>query len=164
MASLNINFLYDTQTLIGALKKISYPTRFFRDNFFPMKTYSFNEMVELDFRKVARAFAPKIRSRQSVPILSRAGFNTEVVRPPITGAARELDVETITQRWAGENPFATRTPAERAAEIIQTDLLEMDSFISRSEELDAVTMLTTGTAVDDFGNTQSFGTLESFTP
>src|SRR5258708_12869431 len=69
MASLNINFLYDTQTLIGALKKISYPTRFFRDNFFPMKTYSFNEMVELDFRKVARAFAPKIRSRQSVPIL-----------------------------------------------------------------------------------------------
>lgn len=164
MASLSINFLYDTQTLLAALEKISTPVKFLRETFFPMTNFSSTEFVELDFRKTGRVVAPIEDPLQGPAILQRQGFNTETYRAPVIAGARVLDVQTILKRWAGENPFTTRTPAERAAEIIRTDLLELDTFISRSEEIAAANVLLQGGAFDGNGNFQSYGTLQTFTP
>lgn len=164
MATLNINLLYDTQVLLGAITKLALPTRFWRDNFFPKVKFSVDEYVELDFQKVGRAVAPKIRRQGAVPVMSRPDFDTQIYKAPETGGSRVLDTDTILKRWLAENPYTDKSPAERAGEIIKTDLLQLDSFIARTEELDALNCLLTGGAYDANGNFQSYGTLNTFTP
>jgi hypothetical protein len=136
--------LYDTYTLLMAIQKIPKPTFFLRDTFFPRRDFSPTEHVQIDYRKQQRLAAKFIDKNTGPQVIQRQGFDTRDFIAPEVGGSRVMTVDDIIRRYIGESPYTARRPVDRAAEIINTDLLELDTFVGRAEEVMAAQTLLTG--------------------
>lgn len=136
--------LYDTYTLLMAIQKIPTCTFFLRDTFFPKREFSPTEHVQIDFRKQQRLAAKFVDKNVGPQVIQRQGWDTRDFVAPEIGGSRILTVDDMLRRYQGEAPYTTQTPVERAARIISTDLLELDTFTGRAEEVMATQTLLTG--------------------
>jgi Phage major capsid protein E len=136
--------LYDTYTLLMAIQKIPKSNFFLRDTFFPRRDFSPTEHVQIDFRKQQRLAAKWVDKNVGPQVIERQGFDTRDFIAPEIGGTRILTVDDIIRRYIGEAPYTAKRPVDRAAEIINTDLLELDTFVGRAEEVMASQVLLTG--------------------
>lgn len=126
--------IYDTRTMLQAIEKFMPVQTFFRDTFFPLTITFPTEKVDVDFRKGKRKMAPFVARTQGGILVDRQGFRTDTYETPYIAPQRVLTKNDITPRMIGELMYTTRTPEQRAQEILAKDLVDLDDMITRREE------------------------------
>jgi hypothetical protein len=126
--------LYDTTTMLEAIRLFKRPYSFLRDTFFPnIKTFP-TEKVLIDIVKGGEKMAPFVAPRINGSIDTRQGYNTNELTAPRIAPKRILTGEDLAKRQPGDNIFTTRSPQEIAASILVQDLTDLDDQITRTEE------------------------------
>lgn len=126
--------IYETRTMLQAIEQSIPAHSFLRDTFFPRIETVPTETVEIDYKKGKREMAPYVSPRIGGKILKRQGFTTKSYKVPKIAPERLLTIDNISQRGMGENMYSSRTPDERAADLLVKDLDELDQSILRREE------------------------------
>jgi len=139
--------LYETRTLLEALRRMMPARTFLRDVVFNQTKTFVTENIDVDFQKERRRVAPYIAKGAGGFTMDRQGFQTRSYVPPFVAPQRKLTVEDISTRVMGENIYSQRTPEERQAERIAEDLAFFEKAISRREEIMARDILLTGKCV-----------------
>lgn len=138
--------IFDTLTMLEAVEEMVIPRRFLMNTFFnggAPETFG-TETVSIDIVKGQRKMAPFVHPTLPGSVSQRTGINSSTYKPPYIQPKRETRAELILKRGAGENPFSTRTPLERAGELLGRDLVDLDDEITRREEWMCAQALTTG--------------------
>ncbi|MGO4366441.1 major capsid protein [Pseudomonas sp. PAB10] len=138
--------IFDTRTMLEAVEQMPTARRFLMNTFFnggspvtfPTKT------VDIDIIKGKRKMAPFVHPRLPGSVSLRDGYTTSNYTPPYIQPKRETTAELVLKRAAGDNPFSSRTPLERAGQLLGKDLRDLDDEIVRREEWMCAQALTTG--------------------
>jgi len=138
--------IFDTRTMLEAVEQMPTARRFLLNTFFnggspvtfPTKT------VDIDIIKGKRKMAPFVHPRLPGSVSLREGYTTSNYTPPYIQPKRETTAELVLKRSAGDNPFSSRTPLERAGQLLGKDLRDLDDEIVRREEWMCAQALTTG--------------------
>lgn len=126
--------LYETRTMLEAVKVIPTNESFLLDTFcgpsqtFPTKT------IDIDFVKGKKKMAPFVAKYKNGIQMERNVVSTKNYEPAKIQPQRPLTVETLEQRLAGEMLYSGKTPAQRAAELLAEDLRELKDFVDRRLE------------------------------
>lgn len=126
--------IYDTRTMMQAIEQMKPARTFFRDTFFQTVETFVTEKIDVETKKGKRAMAPFVsRSRGGITV-GRQGFRTDTYETPYIAPQRVLTKLDVNQRMLGENIYSTRTPAQRAIELLAKDITELSTMITRTEE------------------------------
>ncbi|ABO49741.1 hypothetical protein Dred_1207 [Desulforamulus reducens MI-1] len=117
---------------------------FLRSTFFPGTLTFVTEEVMLDYKKGKRKMAPFVAPRVGGITMDRQGYRTDKYAAPKIAPQREISVDDLVIRGMGENIFSQRTPADRQAELLGRDMVELDDMITRREEWMAAQLLFNG--------------------
>ncbi len=139
--------LFDTRTMLEALRIMKPPQAFLLDKFFRTITTSWTEYVDIDVIKGKRKMAPFVHPLSPGKVENREGYTTMTFKPPYIKPKRVSSAADWLKRMPGENPYANRSVMERAAELMNKDLMEMDEEVTRREEWMAAQQLATGQVV-----------------
>lgn len=138
--------IFDTRTMLEAVEQIPSARRFLMQTFFnggAPRTFA-TKTVDIDIVKGQRKMAPFVHPRMPGSIALRDGYSTSTYAPPYIQPKMETTAELILKRAAGDNPYAARTPLERAGAQLGKDLVDLDDQITRREEWMCAQALTTG--------------------
>jgi len=120
--------------MIKMLKQTPPLPTFIKDTFFPrIRTFP-TLAVKFDVKKGGMAMAPFVSRRIGSKVLERGGFSTKSYEPPLVAPRRVLTTDDIAVRLPGEPIYNGYHPNRRRAELLQTDLMELDEAITRREE------------------------------
>jgi len=139
--------IFETRTLLEALRRMMPAPSFIRDTVFNNVKTFVTEKIDVDFQKENRRVAPFIAKGSGGFDMDRQGFITRSYTPPIVAPQRKLTVEDIVARSMGENIYSVRTPEDRQAERIADDLAFFEKTITRREEIMCRDILLTGKCV-----------------
>lgn len=141
MSTINI---YDTRIMVAALEKIPQPKRFLKDSFFPNEFRSVQEHIDFDVKKYGRTISPFVSDKKGTSAVERPGFDFRSFVPPTTGAHTITTAADIMKRGFGANVYASETPTQRSAKILQSDFIMLNNMIARREEWMIGRLLCTG--------------------
>jgi hypothetical protein len=137
--------IYETRTMMQAINLMLPVKTFFRDTFFPNVQTFVTEKVDVDFKKGKRAMAPFVARRRGGITVDRVGFKTDTYTTPYIAPQRLLTIDDLANRLMGEDIYSTRTPEQRAQELLAQDLVELEQMIVRREEWMCRQLLLEGT-------------------
>lgn len=126
--------IYSTRTMMKAISLMKPARTFLLDTFFPNFETFITEAVDVDFKKGKRKMAPFVAPRIGGKVMDRQGFTTQTYKAPKIAPDRVVTQDDINRRALGEDLYSMKTPAERATELLATDLIELDDYITRREE------------------------------
>lgn len=136
--------IYETRTMMQAINLMKPTYTFLRDTFFSNFDTYITEKVDVDIKKGKRKMAPFVAPRIGGKIIERQGFETRSLSTPKIAPERVLTIDDVTKRAMGEAIYSTRTPEQRARELLANDLIELDDTITRREEWMCREILFTG--------------------
>ena len=138
--------IFDTRTMLDAVEQMTPARRFLMATFFngSMPRTFATKAVDIDIVKGKRKMAPFVHPRLPGSLSSREGYRTDTYVPPYIQPKMETTAELILKRAAGENPYASRPPLQRAGEQLGKDIADLDDEIIRREEWMCAQALTTG--------------------
>lgn len=139
--------IYDTRTMLQALEVMMPVRTFFRDTFFPSFETFPTEKVDIDVKKGKRKMAPFVARNKGGITMDRGTFRTDAYEAPYVAPQRVLTKNDINKRMLGENVYSTRTPEQRAQELLAKDLEELRDMVARREEWMCREMLLNGKIV-----------------
>lgn len=131
MGSINLN---DTRTLLAAVERSYAPSTLFRDTFFPTEISFPTTSVDMEYKKGGRTMSPFVAPRSKGMNTARGGSVMKNYIPPIMRPKRVIDADDIVKRGFGENVYSTKTPAQRAVELMAKDLAELQDMNTRRIE------------------------------
>lgn len=141
--------LYETTTMLEAIKLVKEPSSFIRDTFFPNFKPFPTEKVLVDIVKGGEKMAPFVAPRINGTIDERQGYSTNELTTPRIAPKRILTGEDLARRQPGDNVYTLKSPEQIAAQILMQDLIDLDNQIVRSEEwFSAKVMLGEGFDID----------------
>lgn len=126
--------IYETRTMLAALEQRIPVYSFLLNTFFPNYETQTTEKIDVDYKKGKRKMAPFVAPRIGGVIMERQGFITRTYKVPKIAPERILTVDDISKRGMGESIYSTKTPEERAIELLAKDIDELDEYITRREE------------------------------
>jgi hypothetical protein len=138
--------IFDTRTMLEAVEQMPSARRFLMDTFFNgsnPRTFG-TKTVDIDIVKGQRKMAPFVHPRLPGSLRTREGYKSSTYAPPYVQPKLETNAEQILKRAAGDNPYAARTPLERAGNQLGQDMADLDNDITRREEWMCAQALTTG--------------------
>lgn len=136
--------LFETRVMLQAIEMMMPVRTFLKDTFFPNVNTFPTENVDIDYYKGRRKMAPFVSPRASGKVMDREGFVTKTFKPAMIKPQTITTGDDINKRSMGENIYSTRSPEERAAELLAKDLTYLDEVITRREEWMAAQILFTG--------------------
>ena len=129
--------IYQTKTMLAAIKQMAPVTSFLRDRYFPTGAGDLfpTEEVLVEYKDVAgNKMAPVVLPRKGSIAVERDGYSTERMTPPLVAPSRPLTIDVLNKKGFGEDLFSNKTPAERQAEILVQDLADFDQMHTTREE------------------------------
>ena len=129
--------IYQTKTMLAAIKQMTPATSFLRDRYFPHAAGDQfpTEEVLVEYKDATgNKMAPVVMPRKGGITVEREGYRTERMAPPLIAPSRPLTIDDLNKKGFGETLFSDRTPAERQAEILVQDLADFDEMITNREE------------------------------
>lgn len=136
--------IFATRTLIKT-QELLFPTRrFLRDTFTRTGESFVTELVDVQTRKGQRKTAPYVNPLLPGKIIERTGFKQQTFQPAIVKPMRAITQVDLGRAGFGENVYGTKTPAQRAEELLARDQAELDDYITRREEVMAAELIFTG--------------------
>lgn len=133
--------LYETTTMLEAIRVTREPLSFIKDTFFPNVKFFQTEKVLIDIVKGGEKMAPFVAPRINGTIDERQGYSTNELTTPRIAPKRILTGEDLAKRQPGDNIYTTNSPQQIAAQILMQDLIDLNSQIIRSEEYFAVKVM-----------------------
>lgn len=138
--------IFDTRTMLEAIEQMQPARRFLMNTFFNganPQTFG-TKTVDIDIVKGQRKMAPFVHPRLPGSLRTRDGYKSSTYQPPYVQPKMETNAEQILKRSAGDNPYAAKTPLERAGNQLGKDMMDLDTEITRREEWMCAQALTTG--------------------
>lgn len=126
--------IYEPRTLMAAARNIMPINTFLRDTFFGKTKTFVTEKMDIDYYKGRRKMAPFVSPRRGGKIMERDGFQTQTYKAPLVAPQRAITVDDLQSRSMGEHVYATKTPEERAKELLADDMIYLDDTVTRREE------------------------------
>ena len=126
--------IYKPQFMMRMVEQSTPFYTFLKDTFFRRIQRFQTESVMFDIRKNGISMAPFVSPRIGSTVLEREGYETKEFTPPLVAPMRPLTSDILTARLPGEPVFNGFNTNRRQAEILQTDLVELDEAITRREE------------------------------
>lgn len=134
----------DTITLMQAMDRMKQPASFLIDTFFPvMPAVAMTDKIAVEYRKGQRTLAPFIVAGGGKN-MGRNGSKIDIYEPPMVGPRRVLTQEDIMGRGFGEGVYSTKSPEQRANEILAKDLVDLQYAVVNRKNKMAADILTTG--------------------
>lgn len=126
--------LFDTRTMLEAVRQIQPVRTFLRDTFFTNWRTFDTEYVDVDIVKGKRRMAPFVSPKVGGKVVERLGYQTNIYKAPMLAPKLPTTAEQLLKRLPGEELYSGMSPEERAAEQLGRDLAELDEIITRREE------------------------------
>lgn len=128
--------IFETRTLFGAINEGRFGARaYFRDRFFNRIKTFVTENIDFDLKDAqGRKLAPFVNPRIGGQVVNRLGFHTETYKVPLVAPEMVTTADELMKRMAGESVYGSKTPAQRALEIAQDNMIELEKMITRREE------------------------------
>ena len=129
--------IYQTKTMLAAVKQMAPATSFLRDRYFPTGAGDLfpTDEVLVEFKDATgNKMAPVVLPRKGSVSVEREGYVSEKMTPALIAPSRPLTIDDLNKKGFGEDLFSDRTPAERQAEILVQDLADFDQMITTREE------------------------------
>lgn len=128
--------IFETRTLFGAINEGRFGARaYFRDRFFNRIKTFVTENIDFDLKDAqGRKLAPFVNPRIGGQVVNRLGFHTETYKVPLVAPEMVTTADELLKRMAGESVYGSKTPEQRALEIAQDNMLELEKMITRREE------------------------------
>jgi hypothetical protein len=158
--------IYQTKTMLAAIKQMTPATSFLRDRYFPSGAGDVfpTEKVLFDIKDVTgNKLAPVVLPRKGSISVEREGYSTRELTPPLVAPCRPLTIDDLNKRGFGEALFSDRTPAERQAEILVQDLADFDEMhTNREEYIAAKCMFGNGYVLKQYADKYGEGEFKEF--
>ena len=159
---------FSSADLIPAMEALAPPETFLNRTFFPRESFFIGRFCQVDSKKARRWIAPIVKRGQIGRVVAREPVTTKFFETPEVRAIRETAVTDLDDRLAGETASSRRTPAERLAEVVAADLIDLVGAVTRRIEKMTSDLLFTGAIsylLDD-GSTEtlSYGTITPIVP
>ena len=128
--------LYETKTLIAALKKVYPVSCWFRNRYFPTtdKDIFPTNKILIEYKKGNRKMAPFVAPRVGGITMDREGYRSEEYEPPYIAPRRLLSIDDLNKKGFGEQLYSDKSPEQRQAEVLGEDIADLTSMIDRREE------------------------------
>lgn len=129
--------IYNTKTMLAAITQMEPAHSFLRDRYFTFAAtdvFPSNEVLVEWKDGSTRAMAPVVINGHDGITVSRKGYKTFRMEPPMIAPKRSLSVDDLEKKGFGENIFSDMTPAQRQAQLLGQDLHELDIMITNREE------------------------------
>lgn len=137
--------LFNTRTMLDALEELRTPSTFLVKKFFSSQRECPTKTVDIDIYKGKRRVAAYVNRRAVGQVVDRIGYRTDTYDPPYLKPKMVTTAEDLLKRMPGEIIYANNITNEQRASIqLGKDLAELDSIISRAEELQAMQALFDG--------------------
>ncbi|MEN8702492.1 major capsid protein [Bacillus infantis] len=143
--------IYDTRTLIKAVRQLPKVTTFLGDTLFVEEKPFNTETVEIEYKKGHRKVAPFVSPLLPGKVMDREGYQTKFFKPALIKPMRPITIIDINKKSFGQDPFEETTPEDRAQQLLAEDTIELDENITRREQLMYSSLLFTG-KVDQVGD------------
>lgn len=127
--------LFETRTMLKFSERMPRVTTFLRDTIFKAREYSPTPKLDVDIRKGQAKVAPYVSEKIGGKVVENSGFRTETFAPPLVAPTTITTAADLQNRVMGENLYSSRTPDERAAEKLVSDMKMLDEMITRREEV-----------------------------
>ena len=128
--------IYQTKTMLAAVKQMTPATAFLRDRYFPSAAGDQfpTEEVLIEYKdSTGKKLAPVVLPRKGSISVEREGYTVEKMVPPLVAPSRPLTIDDLNKKGFGEDLFSDRTPAQRQAEILIQDLADFDEMHTNRE-------------------------------
>lgn len=129
--------IYDTYTMLEAVKIMPPRSTFLRDRYFPTAAEDIfeTENVMIDYEDEAgNHLAPVVLPHVGGIPMAREGYETEIINPPTIAPKMGISADQIARRTPGENVIGGLSPQERSAKYLNGDLKKMTAAIDATEE------------------------------
>lgn len=137
--------IFDTRTMLDALRQMKPPKSFLLDTFFTGVETSMTKYVDIDIQKGKRKLAPFVAPIMEGKVMDRLGWTTNSYQPPYVKPKMISTAQDFLQRDIGEHIYMNGDgPSQRAAKLMGRDLAYLDECITRTEEWMAAQLLDTG--------------------
>ena len=136
--------IYQTQTMLAAVKELTPATTFLRDRYFTTGAGDMfpTEEVLVEYKDATgNKLAPVVMPRKGGITVEREGYETFKMAPPLVAVQRPLTIDDLNKKQMGENLFSDRTPAQRQAEVLVQDLADFDEMLANREEYIAAQLM-----------------------
>ena len=158
--------IYQTKTMLAAVKQMTPATSFLRDYFFTTGAGDMFPTTEVlvEYKDATgKKMAPVVLPRKGGISVEREGYSTYKMEPPMIAPQRPLTIDDLNKKQMGENLFSDRTPAERQAEILVQDLADFDDLITtREENIAAQLMFNNGYVMKQYADKYGEGEYKEF--
>ena len=158
--------IFETRTMLAALEQMLSPKSFLLDLFFPTVETSETEHVDIDIMKGKRRMAPFVNPRMQGKLVERIGYTTRSYKPPYVKPKCVYTGADLLKRMPGQHIYqGNQSPAEKAAQVLGKDLMDLMEQVARREEwmaaqaLNGGVITVVGDGIDDeidFGMTNTF--------
>jgi hypothetical protein len=139
--------MYNTRTMLQALRQMKRAKTFLRDTFFNnVRTFT-TKYVDIDIVKGGEEVAGYVSPMEEGTVVTRKGYETNSYEPPYISLRMPLTAADIQDRQPGENIYDALAPGQRAINQMADDLFSLDEMITRAEEKQAAQALFTGAVV-----------------
>lgn len=125
---------YTTVEMMEAINTALPCNNFFTRTFFPKPKTHIAEKIEVDVKKGRRRMAPFVSPRRGGKVMTREGFQTNVIHCPKLAPETILTTDDITKRSFGENVYSRDTPKQRRDKLLAQDLNDLQESIERRKE------------------------------
>lgn len=129
--------IYQTKTMLGAMKKMEPVHSFLRDRYAttnPRDVFPTDEVLVEYKDTTNRRMAPIVVNGVSGITVDRKGYETFRMEPPTVSVKRELTADALRKKGFGEELFSDLTPAQRQQQLLAEDLVDLDQMITNREE------------------------------
>lgn len=126
---------YTTRSLLEVITKIKPPTTFLTDLFFRGEKYFDTEEVLIDYEKEGEMVAPFVAPMTKGITIERDGYKTKKITAPRLAPQRNMRIEDLDHRFAGEDFSSKKTPQERQNELTLKDYADLEKMNIRAKEL-----------------------------
>lgn len=126
---------FTTRSLLEVITKVKPPTTFLTDLFFGVEKYFDTEEVLIDYKKDGETVAPFVAPMTKGITVEREGYKTKKIVAPRLAPQRNMQIEDLNHRFAGEDFSSQKTPQERQNELTMQDYADLEKMNIRAKEL-----------------------------
>ena len=135
----------NTMSLIEIVEKIKEPSTYLVDKIFPRTQQITTDILPIETYKEHRRLAPYVVEGANAANVKRSGSRIRLFQAPLVGVRRVIGINDISRRMIGETPiFSTKTPEDRARELVARDLIELQNMIINRKAQQASELLQKG--------------------
>ncbi|MFA7347256.1 MAG: major capsid protein [Desulfurivibrionaceae bacterium] len=140
--------IYDTRTMMAAVRQIPPANAWLLRTFFPGKTEFTTKHVDVDIIKGKRKVGAYVSPIKEGRVRIKEGMTTKIFIPPYLKEKEPITPQEFFTREAGNVIYAPGDgPNERAQRELGRILGELDTSYTRAEEVQAASILNDGTVV-----------------